>query len=154
MRRHEFQAPLEKEGNNGVWGAMAGYSFTAMHQFSCDSSPDPPDPHCLFACHIQLAWPFFCLSIYIYPFCPLGSPTPPTRCHVWTEKGARGGIRVVEGAGLRHLQWATNTPLSSVEVAVRDPPSHPHSLTGLPDDDDAVTGNWSPHLSPVSRTAG
>lgn len=29
---------LKKKGNNGVWEPFAGYSFTAMHQFSCDSS--------------------------------------------------------------------------------------------------------------------
>lgn len=33
--------PAAKKENNGVWEAFAGYSFAAMHQFSCDSSAAP-----------------------------------------------------------------------------------------------------------------
>lgn len=81
MRRHEFQAPLEKEGNNGVWGAMAGYSFTAMHQFSCDSSPGPQAPRPpLHVCLPHSARLTFlqpkCVYIYIYPLPPPGAPSP------------------------------------------------------------------------------
>lgn len=99
MRRHEFQAPSEEEGNNGVWGAMVGYSFTAMHQFSCDSSPAPPDHLCLFACHIQTGWPFPCLSVYMYPSLPrvLFTPVPVVICQRRERIGGeRARVRLLQ----------------------------------------------------------
>lgn len=121
MRRHEFQAPPEEQGNNGVWGDMAGYSFTAMRQFSCDSSSGPPNPCCLFAWHIQAAWPFSCLSVYRCPLPPLGTPCPRRRCHV-------------DGGGetpLTSQQPLIQTSPTEVEVAVRDFPRYGGSASYL-----------------------
>lgn len=146
MRRHEFQAPLEKEGNNGVWGAMAGYSFTAMHQFSCGSSQGPSDPHCLFACHIQPAWPFCSLSVHIYIFMfPI--PCPGALPHTWYHVPKEGVAWREKGAKVRILQRATSFqskhPPWAVEVLRRDSPSRPGSAAWL-EKMTLLLGNWSP----------
>lgn len=69
---------------------MVAYSFTAMHQSSCDPSPAPPaPPHhlCLFACHIQAGWPFCCLSVHV----SIPSLAPLTPYLLSSARG--GGIR-------------------------------------------------------------
>lgn len=126
MRRHEFQAPSEEEGNNGVWGAMVGYSFTAMHQFSCDSSPAPPDHLCLFACHIQAAWPFSCLSVYMYPSLPWVLFIP------YLLSSARGGSRSEE----REQGWD-----SSSQPPAFNPSPHPPGIARC-DFSRLICGRW------------
>lgn len=96
---------------------MAGYSFTAMHQFSCGSSQGPSDPHCLFACHIQPAWPFCCLSVHIYKYIYIYVSHPLSGCLTPYLVSCTEG-----GSGMMGERSKGETPTASHQLSIQTSP--------------------------------
>lgn len=141
-----------------------GEPWRVIHSLPCTNSPvihpqapRPPLPVCLPHSACLTFLPPKC--IYIYPLPPPGAPCPIPgimyRRREWHEEG-RGCEDGRESKG--------ETPTASYQPLIQTSPSRGGSaglwlslsswLTSLSEEDDTFPGNWSPRLSPLSRTAG